>query len=157
MSKSSYYITAVLLLVAFTSGWIVQGWRMQAQIERVTATYSQELEERHAQALNDYLEMERVKDEAIQEAKLQADKNAAAADAARANADRLRRDLARVPASISTATRTAVDEYAATASELLGECSAEITKLARAADGHANDAALMLKAWPTPSRQDGGK
>lgn len=157
MGKLSPYALAVSLALFFATGWQVQGWRMQAQLERVNAAYSQQLEALHAQALDDYLQMEDAKDVAIREAQIRADENSAAATTARATVERLRRDLAGVPARIQSATRTAVDEYAATATVVFEQCSAEVTELARAADGHANDAALMLRAWPTPSRPDGGK
>lgn len=157
MGKLSPYALAVSLALFFATGWQVQGWRMQAQLERVNAAYSQQLEALHAQALDDYLQMEDAKDVAIREAQIRADENSAAADMARADVERLRRDLADVPTRISTATRAAVNEYATAATAVLDDCTAEVTKLARAADGHANDAALMLRAWPTPSRPDGGK
>lgn len=136
------------LLGAFAAGWVGQGWRMQSVIDRKELAHAKQLEAMHTQALADYKDMEDKKNAALKTAEARADKNRAAADAAAADLERLRGDLARVPARIQSATRAAVDQYAATAGELLGACSAEVAELARAADGHASDARLMREAWP---------
>ena len=80
--------------------------------------------------------------------KLKLKKNAAAAATAARAADRLRGDLANVRASIAAAPRPAVDQYAATAGELLADCGRELADVAAKADGHAADLRLMLAAWP---------
>lgn len=155
MGKVNIQLTALAILLTSAAAWHIQGWRMQAQLDRATAAHAQQLEALHAQALADYLQMEDEKNVAIREAQLRAEEIEAAATAARADAERLRRDLARVPTRISTATRTAVDEYAATATAVFSDCTAQVTELARAADGHANDARLMLRAWPTTPTKAG--
>ena len=117
-------------------------------LAEATAAHAQALSQANAEALANYSRMEGEKDDAIKAAEKRATQNAAAADLARTAADGLRRDLASAPARIAAATRAAVDEYAATAGELLGVCTAEYQRVAAAADGHANDARLMLDAWP---------
>lgn len=149
MSNTAKAIAAsVLAAFLFGSGWLVNGWRLTGQLAQLKQERAEQTTRNTAAALHRYTEMERQKNEAIQaHAKLVAE-NAAAADAARDAADGLRRDLATVPARITASTRAAVDEYAGTAGELLGTCTARYTELARQADGHAADARLMLEAWP---------
>ena len=82
--------------------------------------------------------------EAIQE---QARLAGAAAVATR-NAGRLRDQLSEADRRIATASAAAVREYAATANQLLGQCSQRYTELAAKADGHALDARVCRAAWP---------
>lgn len=136
------------LLLAFAAGWVAQGWRMQTALGHATNAHNQQLQAMHAQALATYQKQEDQKNAAIQAAQALAEQNQAAATTARATVERLRRDLARVPARIQSATEAAVNEYAAAATAVLDDCTAEVTKLARAADGHATDAQLTHNAWP---------
>lgn len=49
---------------------------------------------------------------------------------------------------LSSATAGACRAAAATAADLLGQCSREYQQLAAAADGHAADVAAVIAAWP---------
>lgn len=69
-----------------------------------------------------------------------------------------------LPQRIDAAATPAIAEYAHTCTTLLAELAerggrmAEVgAGVARAADGHSADAALVRESWPTPSRPDGGK
>ena len=137
----------VALVLAFAAGWAAQGWRMGAEYAALEMRYATRLAQAHENALTEYARLEKVKNDAVKAAEIEAKKNAAAAAAARA-ADRLRGDLTNVRASIAAATRPAVDQYAATASELLADCGRELADVAAKADGHAADVRLMLAAWP---------
>jgi hypothetical protein len=137
------------LLLGTLAGWFTQGWRSDAELAQIKQQHAQALAVQQAQALADYQRMERTKNDAIQQAQQRATQNRADADRAVAAADSMRKQLAGVPARIATATRAAVDEYAATASELLTDCTAQYQRVAEQADGHANDAAMMRDAWPT--------
>lgn len=136
------------LVLAFATGWVAQGWRMGAEHAALEMRYATRLAQAQEDALKEYARLEKVKDDAIREAEIEAEKNAAAAAAATRAADRLRGDVASLRASIAAAPRTTVDQYAATASELLADCGRELAGVARAADGHAADVRLMLGAWP---------
>lgn len=72
----------------------------------------------------------------------------AAAAAAQRNAGWLRDQLREADVRIATASSTAVRDYAATANQLLGQCSQRYTELASKADGHAVDARTCRAAWP---------
>lgn len=139
---------ALVLAMAFAAGWVTQGWRAGTALAQLEQQHAQMLAAQHGQALADYQRMEKTKDDAIKAAEQRAAQNRADADRAAAAVDGMRKQLASVPTRIAAATRTAVDEYAATAGELLGACTAEYQWLAGQADGHAADAGLMRAAWP---------
>jgi len=132
--------------------WQVQAWRYDAQIADIRAQHSRALADAHQKALDDTIKLQRIKDAAIEKAEQRAKQNAAAAVAARADADSLRAQLDGVPARISRATDSAVREYAHATSVVFAECVRSYQELAAAADGHANDARLMLEAWPSKPR-----
>ena len=136
------------LVLAFATGWVAQGWRMGAEYAALEMRYATRLAQAQENALKEYARLEKVKDDAIREAEIEAEKNAAAAAAATRAADRLRGDVASLRASIAAAPRATVDQYAATASELLADCGRELADVAAKADGHAADIRLMLAAWP---------
>ena len=148
MTKAKMIWAALAAAFLFGAGWVSNGWRLSGQIAQLKQEHAEQNTRHAAATLRLYTEMERQKDEAIQaHAKLAAE-NRLAADAAKLAADGLRRDLARVPGRIAAATREAVNEYAATVSEVLGACTAEYQYMAEQADGHAADAKLMADAWP---------
>jgi hypothetical protein len=136
------------LVLAFGTGWVAQGWRMGAEHAALEMRYATRLAQAQENALKEYARLEKVKDDAIREAEIEAEKNAAAAAAAARAADRLRGDVAELRARIAAAPRATVDQYAATASELLADCGRELADVAAKADGHAADVRLMLAAWP---------
>lgn len=136
------------LVLAFGAGWAVQGWRMGAEYAALEMRYATRLAQAHENALTEYARLEKVKNDAVKAAEIEAEKNAAAAAAAARAADRLRGDLTALRSRIAAAPRPAVDQYAATASELLADCGRELADVAAKADGHAADVRLMLAAWP---------
>lgn len=60
----------------------------------------------------------------------------------------LRDDLATFRARLPKVSGAACVEAADTVAELFGECTDRYSKLAEAADGHANDALTCQEAWP---------
>ena len=70
------------------------------------------------------------------------------ADGARAAAGSLRQQLAASRGRIAQVAPAAVVDYADTVADILGECTARYTEVARAADGHAADADALMRAWP---------
>ena len=136
------------MVLAFATGWVAQGWRMGAEYAALEMRYTTRLAQAHENALTEYARLEKVKDDAIREAEIEAEKNAVAAAAAARAADRLRGDLANVRASIAAAPRATVDQYAATAGELLGACAAEYQWMAEQADKHLVNERLLIGAWP---------
>lgn len=141
-------LVAVAVAACFGAGWAANGWRADAEISLLKQEHSEQKARASASALTSYSKMEEKKDEAIKSARARAEASKADAVRAASAADGLRKQIAGVPARIAAASRAAVDEYAATAGELLGDCTEEYQQLADKADGHANDAQMMLEAWP---------
>lgn len=141
-------VLVVLLVLAFAAGWWVNAQRAEARISLLGKEHAEQTMRAGASALASYSRMEKTKDDAIKSAQERAGRLQADAGAAAAVADGLRKQLAGVPARIAAASRAAVDEYAATAGELLGACTAEYQWVARQADGHANDARMITESWP---------
>lgn len=146
--RAKVLVLAVLLGIAFAAGWWVSAQRAEARISLLKTDHAEQKMRASASALASYSRMEKTKDDAIKSAQERAGRLQADAGAAAAAADGLRKQLAGVPARITAASRAAVDEYAATAGELLSACTAEYQWMARQADGHANDARMITESWP---------
>lgn len=153
------------LLGAATGAWYVQGWRMAGQVQAGKTTI-ESLKREHAEsltratgsALNATIRWQKEKDDALVRAQERAKLQAAGALAARRSADRLRGSLASASQRLPSAAHTACTEYAATASGLLGQCTAAYQELGAAADGHALDVRTLTESWPmSPPRPDAGK
>ena len=137
-----------ICLVCFLAGWLVNGWRFEVRISDIKTEHAAQVAINASNALERYETMERTKDEAIKAAQERETQFKADAGRASATADGLRKQLASVPTRIATASRAAVDEYANTAGELLGQCTAEYQQVAEAADRHASNERLIHDAWP---------
>ena len=144
--KNTLIAAAVAAVLAGIAGWTANGWRLNAKIDRIHAEHAQDLAKANADALAKYTDMERKKQEALNEANKQAQRNARAADAARTELERLRQQIA--SGSVSTATCGSVRNYATTLQAVLGECAARLEWLAKEADGHALDSRTLNGAWP---------
>lgn len=144
------YLAAALIgaaLAGFTA-WEAQ----EARIARLKMQHAEAHAQAAAQALAATAQMQKDKDDAIQQAQERAAQNAAAAAAARRTADSLREQLSTAQQRIASASAASVAEYAATASAVLGECIGEYQALAEKADGHASTVRLMQDSWPSLSK-----
>lgn len=128
--------------------WRYQSNKYEAQIATIRLEQAQDMAAASAKALEDFTAMQRIKDDAIIQAEHRANLNAQAAARAATSADRLRSDLAKANARIQSATRAAVDQYAATVGDVFGQCVEEYRSLAEKADGHASNVQLMIDSWP---------
>ena len=144
--KNTLIAAAVAAVLAGIAGWTANGWRLNAKIDRIHAEHAQDLAKANADALAKYTDMEKKKQEALNEANKQAQRNARAADAARTELERLRQQIA--SGSVSTATCGSVRNYATTLQAVFGECAARLEWLAKEADGHALDSRTLNGAWP---------
>ena len=148
-TRAQTLVGLLLCLVGFVAGWAVNGWRADAAMSLLKQEHSEQVARNSAASLLTYSRMEKQKDEAIKSAQARTVTLQADAGRATAAADGLRKQLATANQRIVTASRAAVDEYAATAGELLNSCTAEYRAVAAAADGHANDARLISESWPS--------
>ena len=143
----SIVLYAASIAVAGATGWTMNGWRLNGKIDRMIAEHSQALATAGQNAMNEAARLQKLKDEALDEANKIAQRNAQAAASARTELDRLRRQLANAP-SLSSATCASTRDYAATLATVFGECATRIGEMAKDADGHAADSRTLEKAWP---------
>lgn len=144
--KNTIIGLAVSAVIAFGAGWMTNGWRLNAEIDRIEGQYAKDLAVANAQALARYVDMERVKQDAINEATRQAQVNETAASAARSELERLRLHIA--SSSVSTATCSSVRQYSSTLQTVFRQCSEQLEKMAANADGHALDSRTLNASWP---------
>lgn len=146
------YTHAVAALIAAalaaTASWQVQNWRYGEQIAtiRADAAESTARSEKSAQLVRDTRQQEVTR--ATQNAARRAQVARADADNARSELDRLRDDLRAVAVSAGGFACITAAERATTVSDVLAECAAAYTGMARTADGHANDVKTLTDAWP---------
>lgn len=134
-------IGSVVWFKWWTNSLVEQGRQeVRAEVQAITKA-----QEQAAAAITANLEAQ--KDEAIKQAEERAKRNAVAAAGARRELDRLRSEIGSTEFVAADSCTAAIDRAAALG-ELLGECSERYSEVAAKADGHANDAAAFLAAWP---------
>ena len=138
---------AVSLTVGLTTGWVANGWRLNGKIDRMMAEHSQALAQAGTNAMLETARLQKLKDDALDEANKIAQKNAQAAASARTELERLRRQLAN-STTLANATCSSTRNYAAAISTVFGECAARLGEVAKDADGHAADSRAFQQAWP---------
>lgn len=144
-------LALVASAVSFAAGvggtWHYTAIKHQRELDRITIDHQRAhvkaLETAHA----DTIRLQSQKDAAQRKHAAQKARLALDADNARSELDRLRDVIAR---GVPRDTGAAAVDYAAAANVILGECAAELEGLARKADGHASDAAMIMGAWPRP-------
>ena len=146
-TQTTLIAAAASLIIGLATGWTANGWRLNARIDQMLARHSQDLSKATEAALKDTVRMQKLKDDALDEANKTAQKNAADATRARSELDRLRRELAN-RATIGNASCASTRDYAATLAVVFGECATRIGEMAKDADGHAADSRTLEKAWP---------
>lgn len=136
-----------IIAVSVIIGFVLQGWRMGATISDLKAKHEAAITASVAQAHEETLRLQRIKDEAIEKANKLAQSNAASADRARSELERMRDKLRQDTRSINQATRESLSDYTLALQFVFAECSSELTEMARKADGHALDARTLKEAW----------
>lgn len=147
-TKLKLIIGAVLLAATFAMGWTANGWRLNSKIDQLIADHERQVAQANADALARYTDLERKKQEAINEANKIAQRNARAATDARNDLERLRNQITNTAGSVPTATCTSVRAHATTLSTVLAECVGRLESVAKDADGHALDSRALNGAWP---------
>lgn len=146
-------IVASIFMIGAASGYIAQGWRYGEQIADLKREHAEAVASSAKSALKLTEHYRENADAAVRKAEARAAQNKRDADLLRAELDGLRGDLADVPERIRSASREAVDQYAATATVVFGECAARYSELAAASAGHASDVQTLMDAWPTNGNQ----
>ena len=88
---------AISVVIYFTAGWTVNGWRHNLKLQDVQIEHAKMLEASAMHSLNAYRHMELVKDEAIKSAEERVSKNAANAKLALDSVDRCAATLPKSP------------------------------------------------------------
>lgn len=151
---------ALLLAIALASasaGWVLQGWRLHAQIDAIQAQHAKQETDAATLALaaerTHQTKLKKAEDDAnTKETKLRSD-----AAGARAELDRLRGENTTLRADFAAATRASITERAIASGELLTQCAARYSEVAEKADRHAIDAGKCQQSWPLNPSQAVGK
>lgn len=142
------WIRALILLVAFGTGWTVNGWRLGEEITAMERDQAQEL----AAAIETARLKERAMTKQTEEARNAATKRETAlrrdAAGAHQSADRLRDDLAEFRRSLPGLADDAIRQRADILAELFGACTAEYRGMAEASDRITSDRQTLMEAWP---------
>lgn len=147
MPSPTVIVYVVSIVIAFGAGWTANGWRLNAKIDQMIARHSLDLSLATEVAMNETVRLQKLKDEALDEANKIAQKNAQAAASARSELDRVRKQLAN-SVTIGSATCASTRQYADTLVNIFGECATRLTEVAKDADGHAADSRTFQRAWP---------
>lgn len=150
-----------LMAMNFAVGWVVNGWRLSAQIESLkheqtksqlssVKTVAQDLSETQGRFVDALQQFQSTQ----QENQLsQQDLNRVLLDLRAVNSG-LRGDFADLPERIKRANQASLGQYATTCTAVFEDLAREIGTLAedgaavaRAAEGHAADVKLMQDAW----------
>ena len=137
------------LCLSLTAGYY--SWRSHEQgigYDKAVSEYTVKLAkaEQAARAKEQSLQAQITK--AQDDAKTRETKLAADAASSKRTADSLRQQLASNNAKLSSLTRAAVDQYAATAGIVFAECAGTVTDLAAKVDAALSDVQTLLQAWP---------
>ena len=147
-TKLKLIIGALILAATFAMGWTANGWRLNSKIDQLIADHERQVAQANADALVRYNDLERKKQEAVNEANKIAQRNARAATDARNDLERLRNQITNSAGSVPTASCTSVRAHATTLSTVLAECVGQLEAVAKDADGHALDSRALNGAWP---------
>lgn len=139
--------------LAFGAGWQVQAWRYGEQIATIKQQHTDAALSSARNALKLTEHYRENADAAIKKAEARAAQNKRDADRLRDELAGLRGDLAEVPDRIRSASREAVDQYAAAATVVFDHCARRYSDMAQAAAGHASDVQTLMDAWPTNDNQ----
>jgi hypothetical protein len=145
--KTTVIATAAALVIGGIGGWTANGWRLNGKIDQMIARHSLDLSKATEAALAETVRLQKVKDDALEEANKLAQKNANAAASARSELSRVRKQLAN-SVTIGSSTCASTRNYADTLSTVFGECATRLTEVAKDADGHAADSRTFQRAWP---------
>lgn len=147
---------AAALLVAFSAGWLAQGWRKDAEIQRLALSHQRTLTaaaENSRVAEGAARSTERQLQQKLQEAQDAARQRETTlrrdADAARTAVGGLRDDLAALRRRTASDSEAARALAAAAVDNVLLECADRYRGLAETADRHVSDLRTLIDAWPT--------
>jgi len=98
------YITGGVAATAFAVGFLVNGWRLNAEIDNIHAAHTAAVAQATVDAMEQTITLQEKKDNAIKQAQQTAAANAAAATRARSELDWVRDYHSRTTVEVSSAT-----------------------------------------------------
>jgi hypothetical protein len=114
---------AVGAALIFGAGWAANGWRLGQDIAQIQLVHTEELAARNAGTFAVAQAIDTNYQGALNASVQEQARLVGAAAVATRNVGRLREQLTEADKRIATASAAAVREYAATANQLLGQCS----------------------------------
>ena len=135
-------------LLAAAGAWQVQEWRWSGDYKALQLDHAESTNRALRVAAQQGADLQRKKDDALNEAAARARDLANTGAALRTERERLLLDLAAARAGIDAAPIEALRAHAATLNRVFGECTREYSALAERAGGHASDALMFERAWP---------
>ncbi len=144
----NFYIIGAVAFAAFFSGWMTNGWRYDAKIEKMNAENAMAVAQATQEAMDQTKVLQEKKDDALKKAAARAQQNAFAANAARSELDGLRQQLGKATSALPSNTCEATANYARALEAVFASCAGDLEQLAIKADGHNLDAETLSNAWP---------
>lgn len=141
------YIAAGALVVAFSAGWLANGWRLSAEIADIHADHAEKERERVAQINSELLRRQTALEGIRKDAQSQIETAAAGRDAAESAADGLRAELDRYKRRTCPATTAGGEAKESLLPQLLDEVERAGRAMAQQADAAGIAATACAKSY----------
>lgn len=147
LSNIKLIVSVGVLTGVFLLGWNINGTRWENKMLEAQAEAAQIMAAETER-------LQRIKDEALEQAQKELFARERDIAATRSERDRLRKQLQSSRADLAQATSTSLVEYTSTLSDVFEHCTREYTELAAKADGHAIDIKALTDSWSAISKRD---
>lgn len=141
------YIAAGALVVAFSAGWLANGWRLNAEIADIRADHADKERERVAQINSELLRRQTALEGIRKDAQDQIATATAGRTAAQSAADGLRAELDRYKRRTCPATTAGIEAKESLLPELLADMEREGRAMAEQADAAGIAAIACAKSY----------
>ena len=139
---------ALAFVIVAAGVWRFAVYHEDIGYQRAVSKYEAKLSDAKAESLTKERELQAKVDSAEKNGAEREKQHKATVAILESRAIGLRHDIATFRAGLPKATAASCVESADAAADLLLQCSEEYQRVAKAADGHANDALTCNEAWP---------
>lgn len=140
LSNIKLIVSVGVLAGVFLLGWNINGTRWENKMLEAQAEAAQVMAAETER-------LQRIKDEALEQAQKELFARERDVALARNERDRLRKQLQSSRADLAEATPSSLVDYTSTLSDVFEHCTREYTELAEKADGHTIDIKTLLNSW----------
>lgn len=140
LSNIKLIVSVGVLAGVFLLGWNINGTRWENKMLEAQAEAAQIMAAETER-------LQRIKDEALEQAQKELFARERDVALARNERDRLRKQLQSSRADLAKATTSSLVDYTSTLSDVFEQCTREYTELAEKADGHTIDIKTLLNSW----------